>query len=199
MKKRILAGALCAAMTNYSQADPLPYTAHEARAANINKTVQVLDLSDSSARNRTRYTAFIYAKTNTYNERILIVTETARLIAKSGADYAQVFLLPLPSPALIGKGIYTATAEYASDCTGPDGQTKLKHCQWQASAITGPQDTQKDQYAALWYTHRDKFTDEFGMVSDEEKLKKHIANQLNNGTKHTEISLPFYIARLKAR
>lgn len=157
----------------------------------VSRDVEVVHAEDASVIGRKRTTFYIYSGAQDFEGR----AHTSLFVAKQAAvefgfDYVKVFHLPANNPIYIGKGSYVASAEYAPDCMGIDGRSRLKHCQWEASAYAGAVDSVKTRVEVLWWTYRDEYT-------DEKALKRRISKELGGSVAPEDVHLPLYSLRFK--
>ena len=149
---------------------------------------------DTSSFERKRCQVFIYSNAATFEERAHTTLYFAEQYLKAkGLDYAQVFHLPIPHEALVGRGPYIAQAQYAADGGGVSGVSPLEHGTWEAEAVEGEVDKAQAGIAAMYELIKNDFQkkDELGSYTDEEAVRKEISRRLGGRWLRKIVAYPF--------
>jgi hypothetical protein len=162
------------------------------------KKVTLMGEYDTSSFERKRCQVFIYSEASTYEERAHTTLYFAEQYLKAkDLDYAQVFHLPIPHEALVGKGPYIAQAQYSPDGGGVSGDSPLEHGTWEAEAVEGEVDKAQAGIAAMYELIKDDLQkeDELGSYTDEDAVRKEISRRLEGKVAPEDCRVPIYFTK----
>jgi hypothetical protein len=90
---------------------------------------------------------------------------------RMGVDYVVVYLLPSPASIYVRNGVYLASAQFARDGRGADGNSPLKHITWEANANAEKLDPTKMKILYLFYERSNDYQTIFLECRDARNLE----------------------------
>lgn len=157
---------------NYITADAKPYTSIKQEVGGFPGRVRVhYEIISPDASNHEQFAQ----------------TAMRAAIDKWRETQAQVVYVMLnPSPNLIGTGDAYAIARYAPDGGGDSGD---EGWMWSVEAMSRPYTEKEIDVAELWFSNREQYLEDDGILANEPELKAFIAEEL--GILEDEVRLPY--------